>query len=455
MAKQPTQKVVSKKHLARLEKERIQQRYLLIGAGVVLVLVVGLILYGILDQLVFNTIQPVAKVGNESITTGEFQKQVRFSRQRSIDQLRSLTADPMYLQFFGSYIQELVTRLTSPNAIGQEVLDGLVEDILVAKKAKELGISVTDEEVNKELEQAFGYFENGTPTPTITPTPFVYSTSTLSPTQLALIPPTQTPGPTEAPVDEATPTGEPVTSTPDPNVTATPEASPTIEMTPTITLTPTITPTPTAYTRDMYDGQVATFVSNNSSIKFSERDLREYIYRQVLRRKVYEAITKDVSSVGEQVWARHILVATEEEAKNVLPRLKAGESFVDLARELSTDESNKDSGGDLGWFGRGQMVTAFEDAAFQMEIGEISQPVQTDFGWHVIQVLGHEERPLGPDEFEQAKSKIYQDWVAQAKTETTVETFDRWTEVVPSDPEVPADILAQLQQMQQQQQQQP
>lgn len=88
----------------------------------------------------------------------------------------------------------------------------------------------------------------------------------------------------------------------------------------------------------------------------------------------------------EQVRARHILVADEKTANEIEAKLKSGTKFEDLAKQFSTDPSTKDKGGELGFFGRGQMVAPFQDAAFSLPVGAISQPVKSPFGWHVIQV---------------------------------------------------------------------
>jgi peptidyl-prolyl cis-trans isomerase C len=86
-----------------------------------------------------------------------------------------------------------------------------------------------------------------------------------------------------------------------------------------------------------------------------------------------------------KVHARHILVKTEDEAKVIQFDLNQGRSFEDIAKEKSQCPSGK-KGGDLGWFGRGQMVKEFEDAAFALKPGEVSQPVKTQFGWHLIKL---------------------------------------------------------------------
>jgi foldase protein PrsA len=87
-----------------------------------------------------------------------------------------------------------------------------------------------------------------------------------------------------------------------------------------------------------------------------------------------------------QIRARHILVRDPQTAALVEQKLKAGGSFSDLAKQYSTDLSNKDKGGDLGFFGRGQMVKPFETAAFALPVGAISRPVKSPFGYHIIQV---------------------------------------------------------------------
>ena len=86
-----------------------------------------------------------------------------------------------------------------------------------------------------------------------------------------------------------------------------------------------------------------------------------------------------------EVRASHILVATEEEANNLRNEIINGKNFADVAAEYSKCPSGA-NGGDLGYFGRGMMVKPFEYAAFELEVGELSQPVQTQFGWHLIEV---------------------------------------------------------------------
>ena len=87
----------------------------------------------------------------------------------------------------------------------------------------------------------------------------------------------------------------------------------------------------------------------------------------------------------EEVRASHILVQTEEEANKLYDEIKGGKDFADVAAMVSLCPSGA-TGGDLGFFGRGMMVKPFEDAAFSLEVGELSKPVKTQFGWHLILV---------------------------------------------------------------------
>jgi foldase protein PrsA len=113
----------------------------------------------------------------------------------------------------------------------------------------------------------------------------------------------------------------------------------------------------------------------------------------------------------EQVRARHILVKTEDEAKSVVEKLKGGADFAKLAEELSIDPSAKEAGGDLGFFGRGEMVKEFEDAAFSLKPGETSSPIQTQFGYHIIRV--EERKEAIPANFDEKKPEIKEFLVQQ------------------------------------------
>ncbi|MGP9820156.1 peptidylprolyl isomerase [Salinarimonas sp. NSM] len=120
-------------------------------------------------------------------------------------------------------------------------------------------------------------------------------------------------------------------------------------------------------------------------------------------RAVYDEMVAEVEP-EQEVRARHILVETQEEAQAVVDRVAAGDSFEEIATDLSTDRGSATRGGDLGFFTRGQMVAPFAEAAFALEPGAVSQPVQSQFGWHVIKVEERRARPT--PSFEEMREQI-------------------------------------------------
>jgi peptidyl-prolyl cis-trans isomerase C len=145
-------------------------------------------------------------------------------------------------------------------------------------------------------------------------------------------------------------------------------------------------------------------------------------------KKVYEDAAKQISG-DQEVRARHILVETEDEAKAVKAELEKGADFAELAKKKSKDPGASD-GGDLGFFTKDQMVPEFSAVAFALEPGKISDPVKSQFGWHVIKV--EEKRNRQPPAFEQVKPQIEQyvtrkaqaDFVTKLRTEAKIEKMD-------------------------------
>ena len=134
---------------------------------------------------------------------------------------------------------------------------------------------------------------------------------------------------------------------------------------------------------------------------FREKVLMEGLFAATTKTAVSEEAMKKVydeaatASKGEtEVRARHILVPTEDEAKAVVKRLQAGEDFAKLAGELSKDPGSE--GGDLGYFTKEKMVPEFADAAFKLDVGKLSDPVKSQFGWHVIKVEDKRVKPFPP-----------------------------------------------------------
>ena len=133
----------------------------------------------------------------------------------------------------------------------------------------------------------------------------------------------------------------------------------------------------------------------------------------------------------EEVHAKHILVGTEEEAKEVKERLTKGEDFAAVAKEKSKDKNAE--GGDLGFFSRGQMLKPFEEAAFALDVGQISDPVQTQFGWHIIKL--EEKRDQKLPGFDDVKEAIKTQLVAQ-KAQMVVTDLRKDAKIEIVDPDI-------------------
>ena len=182
-----------------------------------------------------------------------------------------------------------------------------------------------------------------------------------------------------------------------------------------------------------------TFLEMTKQAKYTMEDLRYDIGLQKTYDKLATRLGEDLEisddemrtyyennidkfSQQEQVKASHILLETEEKAKEILAKLEAGEDFAALAKEFSTGPSGE-TGGNLGFFGAGKMVPAFEEAAFTMEVGEVSDPVKTRFGYHIIKVTDRKEAIV--KEYEDVKSKIKDTLAMKKKADIVVELIKK------------------------------
>ncbi len=463
MANRPEKKPVlhTRKHIARLERERLQTRIILFSFIGIVVVVVGLIAYGYIDEKYIQPRAPVAKIGEVGIPLNEWQARVRMQRAQLLSQLNMYQ---QYSQYFGmdlsSQIQQIDAQLNDPTTLGQTVLDQMINEELIRQEAAKRGITASPKEIDDAIQASYQYYPNGTPTPTITPT--AVSSPTFSPETLALVTLTPTPGPatptpaaaatsqiTPSPSGSPAPTGSPAatgspqaTSTPAASATPTATATETATPTPAVTSTPeaTFTPLPTAtpYTQQGFEKAYQDGVARLVELGLTEAEVRQLYATDILRQKLFDIETANVPRTEEEVWARHILVADEATANAVRQRLLNGEDFAKVAAQVSTDTGTKDNGGDLGWFGKGKMVPEFDAAAFSLKVGEISQPVKSQYGYHIIQVLARANMPLDASAYDQAKQTAFDDWLTKLRTQYKVVTYTNWENAVPTDPAAPA-----------------
>ncbi|MCL4394783.1 MAG: peptidylprolyl isomerase [Chloroflexi bacterium] len=406
----------TRKQQVRRAREQRQQRILFLSLGGVglLVLLVGA--FGYYQENIGKLNNPIATVNGTNITVREYQADLRYALGSLQSQISSIqntlsqaSSDPSMSFLTSYYQQQLSSDVTQLLSLQHNELQQLVDDELVRQEAAKRGITVSQDEIDQEIEIEFGY-QRATPTPTAgpSPTPTDTSTPTLTPT----ITPTSTPSPT--------PTGTITPTTP----TVTPTEGP----------TQTPGPTSTPLTHSGFLEQKNQYLATLSKNNISEADFRRLVETTLYRRKLQAVLAKEVPTSAEQVHARHILVATYADAVKVEDRLKNGEDFAKLAEELSTDTASKAQGGDLGWLARDATVPEFTDAAFALAVNQISQPVTTTYGVHVIQSLGHEQnRPLDASALQQKQSSALTDWLQTARLSATIEQYY-------SDSYVPPDV---------------
>ena len=412
MGKRQAQSEPTRKEILISRREREQLRVIYLGLGIALALVVIVLLIGAVQTYIIEPNSPVASVDGQEITTGEYQTRVHYERFLLDEQYFQILAqrasanqsgDEQLAQFLQSQYEQLLNQiLQRRTVIDREVVDILINNRLVAADAAKRGITVSEDEVNEFINRFLARRQGGltaaAANETVTARVDASATAALwTPT------PTFTPSPTLTTTGSITPTATPVD-------------------TPTPAPTPTLTVIDTATLGTEYTNWLEILADNPG---LNESEYREIIRTQVLEEKIREVLGAEVSPEGEQSNARHILVESEEEANDVIERLAADEDFAELATELSIDTSSGINGGDLGFVSKGTFVPSVDEAIFSLPIGEISEPVESDFGWHVIEVLAREVRELSPIEYQRSQGLAFDDWLTGARAAVEVEDF--WT----------------------------
>ena len=392
MAKRKVKQDISltRKQVSRREKER-RQRLNLIGVAVAIGCLILVILgLGVYQELVGKPAAPVAKVNGVPLSTNIYQKRVRLERMMldaNMEMMRTQRSlyDPEVDTFMLSIIDQQISQLSVQRDLlnTESFVDELIQEELIRQAAQEAGVSVSPQEIDRKIEQEFGYSQEE---PTPVPSP---STDTITPT--AEITPTEVPSPS----------------------------------TDTITSTAEITPTevPTPMTRARFEELYGDFLTNlKNGTGLTEAEYTDVAEVTLLRGKMEEYVGQQVPTSEPQIRVRHILLDTEEEAQTVLQRLEDGEDFAALATEVSTDTLSAELGGDLGWIPKGEMDTAFDEVAFNLPVGEISDVVETPRGFHIILVEdSDDDRELDPEILDQRRRDAFQVWLVDLEAEAEIE----------------------------------
>lgn len=358
--------------LTRAEMEQVQSRLAFLGLAGVVVLVVVLVAGALLWDRVIVAGRPVLRVDGyqmnlqEYANTLSYRRNVLESELAQAMQLASAPAQPgadasqtMLAQFAQQQVRQIQGTLASLNT---QLVEDVIQEQLIREEAKKRNIVVTEEAFQKELKQVIGYRD---------------------------------------------PAAEPATS--GTSGSAAGEAA-----------SPAATP---ANSRARRAGSFEDYYRNYRRFTGgTDQVIRADVEMRILRRELGQQLGEAVPATAEQVRARHILVADEALARTVVQRLRDGEDFAALAAEFSTDPGSKDNGGDLGWYARGALVKPFEDAAFSQPVGQIGEPVQTTFGWHIIQVLERDPaRSLEGQALAQAKDQALPKWIEQEEKNHKIE----------------------------------
>jgi parvulin-like peptidyl-prolyl isomerase len=436
-------KELTKKQVRVSAHDRQRNQRVYIGTGLAIGLALLFVVVGVVYEFAYKPSSTLAAVGEDKIVTRDYWKRVYLQQnqlQNQLTQLVNLERQFGGQGYFTSQISQIEATLNSPFSLGVQVLDDMIEEAIVSQEAETRDISVSDAEVDEAVREQVAASQQALTVPQATAT-------------------------AEAAV-EATSTAASWTPTPEP----------TIDVNSTITETeelPTPEPLPTlpVLTDDAFNEGLSDLESSIKDISgMSLTEYRDVIRAGLLAEKLQEAMGQEqVEPFAEEVQARHILLRVIEPqpeptplpegaptpegdlppipaqeprsdedtlalAEELRQRLVDGEDFAVLAAEYSDDPGSGANGGDLGWFGRGMMVPSFEEAAFSLEIGEISEPVKSDFGYHIIEVLEKDaERPKDESTLAQERQQAFGDWLRQQIAASEVERPDDIMASLPSD----------------------
>ncbi|GIL15816.1 MAG: hypothetical protein BroJett039_09890 [Chloroflexota bacterium] len=392
----------SRKQSRLRERDQEQQRVLFIALGIIAALIVIILAVGYWRTVIAVQDETIATVNGVPLQVRDYQARARFDAQTILARINSIQEafqqfdanDPAMSSLVQYYQNQLAQDQQALQQAPSKALENLIDDELVRQEAARRGITVTAADIDREIElsvnENLGY-ERPTATPTAGPSPT----------------PTNTNTPTLTPTNTATPSVSP---------TATATLSATLVPTPTEGPTEMPAPTQTPLGPEAYKTEVAKLYENLGKMKISIDDYRKIVAVDLLRQRLNDALGAEVKTTAEQVHVEHILVKTFEEAQAVEARLRAGEAFGALAAELSIDPSAQTNKGDLGWATRGQFIQEFDTAAFSLPVLQVSEPITTSFGVHIIQVLERDaNRALDANALAQARATALTDWLQSAR----------------------------------------
>lgn len=430
------EELLARRHQSRAEREAQQRLRVVIGTAIVTVVVVLILAGGAIYSAIFEPRQTMAEVEGTTISRREFFQRVNYERFRLADQIESVQSeaaaalsDPETAQFFQQFYDQQLQQLGAIYAsVGPNTLENMINERLLVAEAESRGITVTEAEIDDEIRRQMAGTLGAQIEPDVTATAEARAAATVTAQSF-------TPTPTLVP-------------------TAVVVVTTTEELTPTPTLGPTSTPFPTLtpyiVSDDEFETTYSAFLAELARFTdLTEADFRRLTRSQLMIEKLREEVEAEavVELTEPQIHAAHILIevaedSTEEtreeareQAESLLNRARGGEDFAELAAQFSDDTGSAANGGSLDWFGRDRMVSEFADAAFALESpGDLSEVVETSFGFHIIKLLeGPEDRPRPESDIQQDRAQAFTDLLNDLKAEASVNRL--WDlESLPDDP---------------------
>lgn len=391
----------------RDQEARYQRLFMLsmIGLAALIALIIG---GGIVYEYVIKPNAVIAEVNGHEIRRRDYWKYqsiVLYNQARQYESFAMQTQgdqQQQFLQFAASFDAQRDDVWGSTD-VSAATVQQMIEDQLFLDGAESLGIEVTDEEAAQFALNQFAPPDapliTSQPSPTMIPARAQAATETAE----ALA--------TEQSIALGTPVADPVSGTP--------QATPIVAIATPVT-DGAATPSAVAATPNLDDSlraaeaEYGIFQENVfEEANMSEDDyIRLWARPQLVRQRVVHEITSQVPQTAEQVNAQHILVATEDLANQLYAQATSGADFGALARANSTDTATAATGGQLGWFTRLEVDPALAEAAFSLEPGQISEPIQTDYGWQIVKVNEkQEDRPLSESQYQLAIAEAVEEWL--------------------------------------------
>lgn len=398
------QSSTSLRRTSRRERDEQNTRMLISGLAIVAVIAVITVLGGIVYENVIKPNAVLATVGDEEIDRREYWKYQSVQLYQQADEYEDFAGQvegQQRTQFltFASSFRAQADDVWGTTDVSEATLSQMVEDELYLIAAENRGIDISNSAVEAYVLQQFApdgaQLVTPYPEPTLIPTRAAWATETAE-AQAAM----------NAEAFGTPPAATPVGAT---TVSATPvaDATPDLE-----TAAADAENTYAVFQNEVFD-----------SANISEDDYYRLVARpQLARELVASEIGVNEPQASAQVHAFHILVSTEDLARELYERATSGADFQELARTNSTDQLTASTGGDLGWFTPDAMVEPIPETAFSMEPGDISEPVESQFGWHIILVEdADDDRPLTALQFDQAQSGAVEAELEAIRADTDVD----------------------------------